>query len=509
MEVLQVTHHDDHTAEVVVKLDAEAFNKALRQAARRAAKDYRIPGFRPGKAPYNVVENMIGRQALVSDVLDDVGDEMFRFGLEETGIELYAPGEITDIQDTEDGLSLAFTVAKMPEATLGNYRDIRLDFEVPEVSESDVERYMERLYQAQALSELADRPAAFGDKAVLNIHSFFVDEENEDAADTSEAEATDPHDDEREVYIHEHNLETILYEDEALDTIMPGFAAEIVGLEAGSEKSFRLTFPSDGDVLESFQGRTVDFNIEVGKVKSRILPPRDDFFAVLATDNETKTLEELTELVRDILENDAQEKAESDYLEEVIDQIVADAEVDYPPQMVEAHLDSMMEDLDQQLQQEVGMKLEDFLRMQNINEEELRDQRRPQAIKSLRTTLILQEVAAQEDLYLDDAEVEAKITQQIMEQFGEGAVMLKDFFLRDEAQRREWSTRFLNERLQKRLMDIAKGLEPPIGPDPEPEVDEVEETEAEEAVTEADSTEETVMAAAVDDDVEDEVEDTE
>jgi trigger factor len=476
LEIVNVTHNDDHTAEMVVKLDSETLDRSLQKAARKISRDYRFPGFRPGKAPYHVVEAAIGREAILAEVLEDLGDDMYREGLDKAEIEPYTLGEVTDINTDDGDLTITFTVAKRPEVTLNDYRDIRVDYEEEEVTDEQVERGVEVVYNNLALTEAVDRPAEFGDEVTVTLHAFFAEDEvegEEDEEEKDESEERDPHSDDREVYMHEHGYAVVLYEDEDLDAVMPGFSKALVAAQTGDTVEFSLQFAEDDDdIHEDLRGKVIDFEVTIEKVSSRILPAKDDFIATLASDADINTIDELTERVRESVEENVKQNTEQRYLSKVLDELIERAEILYPAEMLEDYLERSMEDMDEGLRRQYGLTLDDYLRIADRTKEEIREERREQAEEDLKTTLVLQQVATEEDLFLDEIQLDREIEKELA-QYGELADALKNVLFQGE-QRENYGSRVVSDRVTRRLISIAKGLNPPKGPDPEEdEVDEV------------------------------------
>ncbi|MCI0712792.1 MAG: trigger factor [Chloroflexi bacterium] len=465
MEIVNVTHNDDHTAEMVVKLDKETLEQSLQKAARKISREYRFPGFRPGKAPYHVVEAAIGREAILAEVLEDLGDDMYREGLDKAAIEPYTLGEVKDINTDDGDLTITFTVAKRPVVNLKDYRDIRLDYEEDEVTDEQVNRGVEVVYNGLALTETVDRPAEFGDEVTITLHAFFAEEAQEGEEAQDEKDEHDPHSDNRDVYMHEHNYPVVLHVDEDLDAVMPGFSKEMVGVEAGNTREFSLQFTGDEDIHEDLRGKVIDFEVTVEKVSARILPVKNDFIATLASDGELNTLEELTGRVRESVEENIRQNSEQKYLSKVLDELMERAEILYPADMLEDYLDRSLEDMDEGLRRNYGLTLDDYLRIADKTKEEIREERREQAEDDVRTMLLLQQVATEEELFLDEAQLDNAIDKELA-RYGELAGTLRNILFQGE-QRESFGSRVVSDRVTRRLISIAKGLNPPKGPDPE------------------------------------------
>ncbi|HLA45515.1 MAG TPA: trigger factor family protein, partial [Aggregatilineales bacterium] len=166
---IQVEHIEDHTARLTVKLPADESQNARKEAARRLAKEFRIPGFRPGKAPYNVVLSRFGEEAILEEIGERIGNTVYRKALEQAEIDPAAPGSFTNISDENGQLILEFLIPKSAEVDLKNYRDIRLDLDVQEVTDDMVNEVMENLREQRAVVEEVQREARPGDELELDL----------------------------------------------------------------------------------------------------------------------------------------------------------------------------------------------------------------------------------------------------------------------------------------------------------------------------------------------------
>ena len=498
---LQVEHLENHTAQLTVKVEDEKLEKAMRNAAKRLSKELRIPGFRPGKAPYNVILNLIGKEGLTNEALEDVGNDIYKDALEESGIEPYASGEITDV-NVEEGLTLTFVVPKRPEVELGDYRDIRVDFEEPEVTDEDVENGLERTRESLALSEKVERAAQLGDRLVMDIKGVFAasDENEKDSgeADSDEdGEAEEPTAAE-ELFINSRQFDFILTDNPKNDVIV-GFSQKLVGVSADDDTQFSLTFPDDEED-EDLAGRTVDFEITVSEVQSLILPDIDDLMAELASDGEIKTLDELREKMREQLVETLERQADEAYSDKVLSQLAESSTITYPNAVVEDYIDDILGELDQNLRQRMGLGLEDYIKVTGNNKEALREENRERAIERVRKTLVLTELAQSEELTTNDEEIDAEVDKQA-KNFGDQSDVFRDF-LNSEYYRSQMASNLVTQRTVRRLIDIAKGKNPEKGIDPtdDEETDDSEAKneieEAEDVVKLAEETSETIVEAS-------------
>ena len=495
MVKVHTEHLDDHTARLTVEVEPERIEKAMRQAARELAKKTRIPGFRPGKAPFNVVVRMLGRDYVLSEALDRIMDELYKEALDAAEIDPYAPGELEEL--SEDGQRIVFRVAKQPDVKLGDYRSIRASHEPDEVTDEMVEEMLEELQARHAQLEDVDRPAEFGDQLSLS-HLEIVTvpeaaedktddaEEDEPAEDVEAEDATDDGHDEADeeeegrVLLHEHNIGYVLHEDPSKDFVT-GLSQHLVGAKAGDALEFELALPDDYEP-EELAGSRVKVTANVSKVQARQLPELDDEFAKLASEDKFETLEELRQDLRRYLEENAQKQADEETFRDALDKLVEGATVHYPPQMVEEIIDDYLRSLESDLEQQYGLNLERYLTITGTDKDALRDQYREAAIRRVKRSLALGAFAEKEQLQVSDAAIEKRI-DEIVKGLSSGA--------QDETQlnalrglvdtpqlRNNIKTTLLEEQITDHLVAIARGEEPPVGgAQPEAEAEDADEAE--------------------------------
>lgn len=468
---ISVEHLENHKAKMTVKVDGDQLETARRNTAKRLVKELRIPGFRPGKAPYDVVVSYVGEEALTYEALEDIGNDVYRQALEESKLEPYAQGEITDI-NLEDGVKMTFVFPKRPSVDLGAYRDIRLEFTPPEVTDRDVEQSLQRTREQLSLGERVDRPAQMNDEVVMDVKGVFAKAETEaEAASEPAAEAEEnaeaaakPEEEAEEVFIDQRQFRYILLDDQTRDMI-PGFSQELVGLAAKDKKSFTLTYP-ESEEDKDLAGRSVNFEVTVNNVNAMIMPEADDFMAELASDGELKTLDALRERLREGVADAKANQSNDEYTKKVLDEIEKSVQITYPEEAVQDFLDELMNDMDEFMQNQVGWKLSDYLRVANDSIDNLREQNRERAIERMRRSLVLTTLAQEEELTVDDATVEAELMKTIASMVTGGVDMGRLMkYLESQGVRERIIANLMTERTMKRVGDIAKGKNPPKGPD--------------------------------------------
>lgn len=430
---------DNCTLALTVEVDDERVQPALRAAARRLAKQYRFPGFRPGKAPYETVLRQVGEGAVYSEALEDLGQKVYQEVLEQEKIEAFAPGELQDVQFKP--MVLKFTVPLRPEVELGDYRSsLRVDYTAPEVTDEAVQEQLEHLREHQSELTPVERPAQLGDVATLDAKGYLNEGEN-------------PSD-----FLLADKDVALLLEENA-DWPMPGFAPQVVGMSAGEEKKFDLTFP-DTYPNESLKGQVAHFEVAVKEVKSRALPEWTDELAKSFGDY--ASLDDLRAKVRADLLAQAEHSAGHDYADKVVTQLAEGAQVKYPPVVLEQELDEYMEDLDRRLREQ-RLTLDDYLKIQGKSKEEFREEVRPQAEKRLKRTLVLGKVVDLEGLTVDDQDIDQAI-DRLSTPWGEQADQMRKALAGDRG-RRMVSLDILSDKAVARLVAIAKGEEVPPLPE--------------------------------------------
>lgn len=471
----QIEHLENHSARLTVEVGADRVDKAMREAAHRISRQVNIPGFRKGKAPYNVVLQRFGTGAVLEEALEKLGNEVYREALEEAKIEPYAPGNLENVE-TEPQMKLTFVVPKQPEVDLSNYREIRLPFEVPEVEDSAVTDTMKAMQNREALVELVTRPAQMTDEVKLHVKGEQVhpaderehDHDHEEAeqaqsgsesnVETKAEEETDSAPETFTTPYIDDEITTVLTENEEEEDFLPGFSAHIVGMSSGEKKSFSLAYP-EGYKLEPLARHAFNFEVEVKEVKSRTLPALNDEFAKRVTNNEIDNLLDLRIRIRKDLQEAQKREAESKYADEMLDKVIEQATIKYPEEMVNEYIDDILQSLDRNLR-ERGLSLDHYKRIENKDDAALRADYREVAIKRLQRALTLGELVNREKITVSDSDIDSQI-DKMSQQFGEQAQIFRQMLNRAE-NRRSVAMDMITNRALHRLVEIGRGENPPV-----------------------------------------------
>jgi trigger factor len=369
---------------LTIEVPPERVDAALAQAARRLSQKYKIPGFRPGKAPRDVVERMVGKQALLEEVVDDLGPKVYKEALDTHNIEPYGMGEMEDF--SLEPMVFKMVVPLAPIVELGDYKSLRVPYIAPTVDEHEVEHQLDHIRDNNAIVE------PLGDDAVAA----------ENMIATVDIEGTV----EGQPFISKQERVAInLYPPLDRDEDMLDFSAPIIGMKPGEDKSFSLPVPAT-ERYDVFGGKTADFQVHLHGLQKRELPALDDALAQTVGDYET--LDALKDEIRSELLNAAQRQVDDRYGDECISALVKQATIEFAPQMIKSEVDELVERTERRIKQQ-KMTMQDYLEALGKTEEQYREELIPTAEVRLRRGLALNQIIKQEGLSVSDEEVEQQI----------------------------------------------------------------------------------------------------
>lgn len=460
---IQTERLENHTARFTVEVEAEQLEKAMHTAATRLSKQINIPGFRKGKAPYKVVVNYVGAEALLEDAVEVLGNEVYKEALKESQLEPYGPASLENFT-ADPKPTFKFVVPLQPTVDLGDYRSIRVPFEAPTVEDKAVDDALKTLQEREALIEESHQPVAQGNRVNLKLRGEFLDSKKEDKDDASEEEAEEGEDAEVEdddneptVFIDRDDMLFLLTEDREP---APGFGDALVGANVGESREFEITYPDDEKEFQGMSGRKVKFNATVNKIETVTLPALNDEFAARVTKDEEKPLSllELRMRVREDLQKEAEEKANNEYSSHVLHEIMEKATVAFPEVLVHDQTDHILQRVDADLRQR-GLTLQDYMKMTGKTTEDLHQEYRDQAVHTLEHGLVEQELTETEQIAVTNEDVNAEI-DRIAAQFGEQAAAFRQMYNRREM-RENLRNQMANRKLMERIAAIAKGEDVP------------------------------------------------
>ncbi len=381
--IITKSPRDDHQLDLAIQLGPERTEQALQRAARVVSKKARIPGFRPGKAPYATLLRTFGKQGLLSEILDDLGQEVYKEVLDSNEFAPYGQAGLEDV--TFDPVTFKLVVPLRPTAELGDYSDLRVEAPAVEVGEADVDMVLEQARAARTTLETVERPAAFGDTVLVDIKGVVGENtimDNQDWELTLRSESG----------------------------WLPGFDEAFVGLSAGEEKAFEIAYPEDS--ASRYKGQVASFQATVKAVKSKVLPEvTDEFVQGLGdysdvADYRARKLAELTAA--------RTAEAEAKLTDQAVDALIERATLAYPPSAVVDMVDDMVRDMEMRLSN-IGYSMNDSLRLQGKTLDGYRAELRPAAERRLKGQLALAELSRREGITVTAEEQQAELARLVGE----------------------------------------------------------------------------------------------
>ena len=379
-------------------VDAAKFDAAMDKAYLKVRGQVNIPGFRKGKAPRKLIENMYGESVFYDEAFELVFDEVYGPAIDENKVEVVDRPEI-ELQQIGAGKNLQFTceVFVKPDVTLGEYKGVSVKKETTPVTDEQVDEKIEQERAKQATEQtVEDRPVAQGD--TVNLDYAGTVDGVAFAGGTAEGQTLKI----------------------GSNTFIPGFEDQMVGMSVGEEKDLNVTFPESYHA-EELAGKAAVFHVKVNSITETQLPELDDDFA--KDISEFDTLAEYRADVRAKLEAQAAEHDKNAFTNAVIEKVMENATVDIPEAMIERQIDSMMRDFEYRLASQ-GLKLADFMKYTGQDEKAFRANYRGQAEKSVKAHLVLEAVEKAESIDATEEQIDEQIAK-LAPQTGKSAEELK------------------------------------------------------------------------------------
>jgi trigger factor len=373
------------TVVLEIELPAERLDRAVGEAVRHLSQRTRVPGFRPGKAPRPVLERHLGPGAVLDDAVDHLVQSAYREALVERDLLPLTNADVEVVQ-AEEGKPLVFkaTVQVRPDVKLGDYQHFNFGPEIETIDDARVDQVVAELRDQNAtLSAVEDRGAKEGDYAVIS----FVGTRDGEPFEGGTAE----------------RMPVILGQ----ERLIPGFEANLNGLEVGGRTEFDITFPDDYPEAD-LAGKPAHFAVELRELREKVLPDLDDDF--IRTLGDFADLDALRADIRTRLERNAVDRARHGFADRIIDYAVANATLDLPDVLVDQEVEVMHDEFRSTLARQ-GIGEEAYLKAVEKTEADLHAEFRPGAEKRVRTLLVLSDVADAEGVTVPDAEVEAEIAR--------------------------------------------------------------------------------------------------
>ncbi|CDC80926.1 trigger factor [Clostridium sp. CAG:465] len=407
-------------------MDKETFEKELDKAFHKNAKYFKVPGFRNGKVPRNVVEKVYGEGVLYETVIEDNVDDEYRKAVEDNKLEVVSKPEL-DVKQIGKGKDLIYTVTLFvkPEATVKKYKGLEVKKIDSKVSKKEVDAAIESDRQKNArVVSVDDRDLQKDDISTIDFEGF-VDGV---AFEGGKAE----------------NFELTI----GSGQFIPGFEDQLIGMKIGEEKEINVTFPKEYHA-ENLAGKPAMFKVKLISIKSKILPELDDEFAKDVS--EFETLADYRKDVEKKVKKQKEESAKNQKEIAVIDKLVENTEVVIPESMIDDEVESMSNQFASNLAYQ-GLDLKTYCMYMNTTEEEFKKNLRPEAEKNVKLKLALDAIEKLEEIKVEAKEIDEKI-DELKKQYG--SENTNDDLNKNENVRHYMEEKIKQDKLMKIIVDSA------------------------------------------------------
>ena len=397
---VQVENLDKNMVKLTIEVPAEELEKAIEAAYKKQKNQISVPGFRKGKVPRVMIEKMYGVGVFYEDAANTLMQQNYPSAVDESGVDIVSRPTV-DVVQIEKGKPFIFTaeVAVKPEVTLGKYMGVTVTKIDTSVSEDEVNEALEqqRNNNARTIS-VTDRPVAVGDTAVIDFEGFVDGVAFEGGKGEN------------------HPLEI------GSHTFIDTFEDQLVGKNAGDEVEVNVTFPEQYQAAD-LAGKSATFKVKINEIKTKELPELDDEFAQDVS--EFDTLAEYKESLKKNLEEKKENEAKRTKEDEAVQKIIDKSKMDIPEAMIDTQCETMIEEFAQRIAQS-GLSMDQYLQFSGLTVDGLKEQVRPEALSRIQASLVLEQIAKDENIEVSDEDVNAEI-EKMAASYGMEADKLKEY----------------------------------------------------------------------------------
>ena len=397
---VQVEKLEKNMAKLTVEVPAEEVEKAIQAAYLKEKNKISMPGFRKGKVPRAMIEKMYGAAVFYEEAANILIQDNYAKAMEESKEDIVSRPTI-DVVQIESGKPFIFTaeVAVRPEVTLGKYKGVQVTKIDTTVTDEEVEAALEKEQQKNSRTvSVTDRPVQTGDTAVIDFEGFVDGVAFEGGKGEN------------------HPLEI------GSHSFIEGFEDQLVGHNVGEEVEVNVTFPEKYQAAE-LAGKPAVFKVKINEIKTKELPELNDEFAQDVS--EFDTLAEYKEDLRKHLEvskeNDAKRAKEDEAIKKIIDK----STMELPDAMIDTQCENMINEFAQRISQS-GLTMDQYMQFSGMTIDGLKEQVRPEAITRIQSSLVLEQIAKEENIEVSDDEINAEV-EKMAAQYGMEADKLKEY----------------------------------------------------------------------------------
>lgn len=382
---------DKNFVALEVTVNAEEVEEALAESYKRVVKKVSIPGFRKGHVPRTILEKQFGKEVLYEEAIDIIIPKGYLKALEEYKLEPIDQPKLEVKEAFEAGKPFTFkaTVEVLPEVKLGQYKGLKIEKPKVEIKEEQVAERLASLQERHAELVLSDKKnLEKGDFAVIDFEGYIDGQPFSGGA----AQA--------------YSLEI------GSGSFIPGFEEQLVGMEVGTDKNIKVTFPNDYP-REDLAGKEATFKVSLKEIKVKEIPAADDEFAKSVGNFET--IDDLKADLREKMIEWAKQESEASFTQAAINQAVENAEFETPETLVKREMEDLLHRFEHNLAYQ-GLTLDKYLTYVKKSREEVLEDFRPEALKRVKTDLVLSNIARAENLEVTEEELNEKL-QELAERY--------------------------------------------------------------------------------------------
>lgn len=424
---VQVENLEKNMAKLTIEVSAEELEKALNAAYQKEKGKISIPGFRKGKVPRAMIEKMYGPAVFYEDAANTLMQANYPAAVEESGVDIVSRPTV-DVVQIEQGKPFIFTaeVAVRPEVTLGKYMGVTVTKIDTSVSDEEVAESLEKERNNNARTiTVTDRPVAEGDTAVIDFEGFVDGVAFEGGKGEN------------------HSLEI------GSHTFIDTFEDQLVGKNTGDEVEVNVTFPEKYQSAD-LAGKPALFKVKINEIKTKELPELDDEFAQDVS--EFDTLDEYKEDLRKRLVEQKENEAKRTKEDEAIQKIIDKSKMDIPEAMIDTQCETMVEEFAQRIAQS-GLSMDQYLQFSGMTIDKLKEQVRPEATTRIQSSLVLEQIAKDENIEITDEDIDAEI-EKMAKAYGMEADKLKEYM--GEAEKKSMKNDLAIQKAVELVMDNVK-----------------------------------------------------
>ena len=379
---VQVEDLGKNMVKLTVEVETETVDAAIKSAYNKQKNKISIPGFRKGKVPQAMIEKMYGAEIFYEDAANELLQTEYPKAVDESGVDIVSSPTV-DVTQIEKGKPFIFTaeVAKRPEVTLGKYNGVTVTKIDCSVKDEEVDADIEAQLKANARTITVERAIETGDTAVIDFEGFVDGEVFEGGKGTDYA-----------LEIGSHSF---------IDT----FEDQLVGKNTGDDVEVNVTFPEDYQAQE-LAGKPALFKVAIKEVRTKELPELNDEF--VQDVSEFDTVDAYKEDVKKKLAERKENAAKGTKEDEAIKKIIDKSKMEIPDAMIDTQVNSMVEEFAQRLSSQ-GLSIDQYFQFTGTTIAQIKDQMRPEALQRIQSSLVLEQIAKEENLVASDEDVDAEI----------------------------------------------------------------------------------------------------